>query len=262
MEEIKVDIDDTYCHVIKFGNGKRNLLILPGVSLWTLEGMGKDTEKSYEIFNEDFTTYLVSIRRKVYPGYGFNDIAEDMYKVALALGLEEVYLYGVSMGGMVGLYVDSKYNNYIKKMVICSSMCRTTDKMFEVANKWIEYCDNYDVQGLNKYFIEHCYSKKMLETIKPQMEDMINKGETKDCDRFKVLSQALLDFDVRDLMKNVKCKALVLGDVNDNVIGSIGSDEIAELLQCDKYLYTDYAHAVYDEAPDIKKRIYDFFMDE
>ena len=38
--------------------------------------------------------------------------------------------------------------------------------------------------------------------------------------------------------------------------------EIAEKLNCPLYLYgEEYGHCVFDEAPDYKQRIYDFFTE-
>ena len=41
---------------------------------------------------------------------------------------------------------------------------------------------------------------------------------------------------------------------------SLGSQEIADKLNCEIYLYdTNYGHGVYDEAADYKQRYLDFF---
>ena len=43
-------------------------------------------------------------------------------------------------------------------------------------------------------------------------------------------------------------------------LGFDGSREIADELKCELYTYDKYSHAVYDEASDIKKIVYDFMM--
>ncbi len=39
------------------------------------------------------------------------------------------------------------------------------------------------------------------------------------------------------------------------------STEIAEKLNCNIHMYSEYGHAAYEEAADFNRRIYDFLMD-
>ena len=36
--------------------------------------------------------------------------------------------------------------------------------------------------------------------------------------------------------------------------------ETSDILGCESYFYEGYSHAVYDEAKDIKEKIFDFFL--
>lgn len=260
MEEHKIKIEDSYCHVIKFGTGKRTLLILPGLSLCNFEGQGEDIAKAYDIFSSDFTCYMINYRNRVHEGFSFEDIAEDIYNVCVELEIEHAYVYGVSMGGMVGLYTAQKNDGYIDKLCVCSSMCKITQMMTEVGNKWIEYSKKHDVVGLNNYFFERVYSKEYLQSYENLLPELAKRGSKENCDRFSVLCEAIISFDIKNIIRGVKTKTLVLGDKNDMVIGPDGSYEIADLLGCDIFMYDKYSHAVYDECPDIKNRIYDFMM--
>ena len=53
---------------------------------------------------------------------------------------------------------------------------------------------------------------------------------------------------------------MAVGAEQDSVFpGNVSAREIAEKLGCGLYVYSDYRHAVYDEAPDYKERVWDFF---
>lgn len=260
MEEFKINIEDSYCHVIKFGKGKRTLLILPGVALCGFEGQGEVIVKSYEIFANDFTCYLINYRAKVHEGFSFEDVCEDIYNVCVELDIEHAYVYGVSMGGMIGQYLAQKNVGYIDKLCVCSSMCKITPRMKEVGNIWYELAKKHDVVGLNNNFFNVCYSKKYLKPLEAMLPELVKKGTAEDCDRFAILVESILKFDIKCIIKGIKNDVLVLGDTNDSVIGPEGSYEIAETLGCEIHMYDKYSHAVYDECPDIKNRVYNFFM--
>ena len=53
---------------------------------------------------------------------------------------------------------------------------------------------------------------------------------------------------------------LVIGAKEDKVVTAKGSEEIADKLGCEIYLYGEgYGHGVYDEAEDYKQRCLEFF---
>ena len=62
-------------------------------------------------------------------------------------------------------------------------------------------------------------------------------------------------------LENIKCPVLVIADSNDKIFDVSESKNIAEKLNCEIFIYHDYGHAVYDEAPDYKARILKFFRE-
>ena len=77
-------------------------------------------------------------------------------------------------------------------------------------------------------------------------------------DRFAVMARSCDKFDVYDELTKIKCPVFVIGARNDRVLNVVGSLEIAEKLNCELYIYENHGHGVFDEAPDIKQRMYDF----
>ena len=118
-----------------------------------MQGQGEAIESAYSIFSKDFTCYLIDIRNSVKPGFTIYDICDDIYEVAKYFGIKHASVYGVSMGGITGCLLESKYPNTLDKFVVCSSMCRTTKKIKEVASEWIAYAKAHDIVNLNSSFI-------------------------------------------------------------------------------------------------------------
>ena len=76
------------------------------------------------------------------------------------------------------------------------------------------------------------------------------------------MAEACRGLDTSGELDNIKCPVLVIGSESDNVLGGAASHDIAEKLGCKLFMYEGYGHAVYDEAPDYKQKIWDFFNDE
>lgn len=256
--EQKIDIRNTYMNITKFGTGARNLTVIAGVSLTGLEGMGEALENALGIFADDFTVYVFDRVKELTKGYTINDMADDIYVCLKKLGVERTCVYGASQGGMIGQVLAITHPEMVEKLVICSSISRTKHANTAIINNWIKAAKAHDVERLNMHFLEDVYSDAFVDSIRDRIPELIKNGTAADCDRFVTMLEAITPFDVHDSLSNIKCPTLVICDENDKLFGSQPSRDIADKLNCELYVYNEYSHAVYDEAPDIKERILNF----
>lgn len=254
-EEIKLNLDNSYINVIHFGSGSQAVVIISGVCLTVPEGQGEAIADAYRTLAEEYSIYLFERKKDLTVGYTIEDMTEDIYKAMNMLNISSAFVYGVSQGGMIAQMLALKHPEAVKKLVLCSTMCRPTETMKAVALNWLELAEKYDVVSLNRSFFKVVYSPAYLEKIKDFLPEAEKVGSAEDCDRFCILVKALLTFDTYDMLNRIECPVLVLGDKNDRTIGPEGSYEIIEKLGCENYIYDEYSHAVYDEAPDIQERI-------
>ena len=258
VEEFHAAIGDTYMNIIRFGTGKRNLVMLPGISLTPLEGSGAGIAAAYAGFTQDFTVYLPDRRAVLAPHWRTEEMAEDVFTVLTQLGVTEADVYGVSHGGMTALALAAQHPGFVHSLVLCSSQCRTTQKMYDFSMRGIELIRENDVRGLNRHIFEHVYSPAYRAQFKEAFDALEGVGTPEDCARYEVQLYACAELDLTDRMDAIRCPVLVLGDENDFVTGMEGSREIMRYLPCESYFYDKYSHAVYDESPDINKRIFAF----
>ena len=75
-------------------------------------------------------------------------------------------------------------------------------------------------------------------------------------------AESLKGFDITGQLRKITCPVLVIGSLDDGVLGAGASERIAENLKghtdCELYLYNGYGHAAYDLAPDYKERLLKF----
>ena len=104
------------------------------------------------------------------------------------------------------------------------------------------------------------YSEKLAAQLSSAAA-LLFAGVTKaDLDWFIIQARAISGFDVYDKLSLIHCPALVIGVENDGVVTAQASYELAEKLGCELYMYGgEYRHCVFDEAPDYKQRLMDFY---
>ena len=250
MNEVKFEIDNTYIHYVKFGEGPKNLIIVSGVSLCGLEGLGAAIAKQFSILTKDYTCYVFDRKVELKKGTTIEDLADDLYKVLTSLGIKKADFIGYSQGGMITQSLALKYPDMVEKMILTSTTARANEISDYVWKKCREYLNANDVHGFNMFLYERIYSEKFFKENERALDRLANNGTEKQIERFIYLTESMDAFDVRDELKNIKCPCFVIGAMNDQIFGVDASKELANLLGCEMYIYQNQAHAVCDEAAD------------
>ncbi|MCQ2456482.1 MAG: alpha/beta hydrolase, partial [Clostridia bacterium] len=105
------------------------------------------------------------------------------------------------------------------------------------------------------------YSQHLYETNERVFRLLENVGIKDESRRFLILAEATERFDAGDALSFVKCPSLVIGAEDDRVLSVDASYDTAARLVVIPYIYNDYGHAVYDEAPDYKDRLLCFLTE-
>ena len=258
--EQHIELDDTYMNVIKFGSGKKILTVIAGISLCGLEGLGNQIENNFRFLTSDFTVYIFD-RKKVLPeNYTMTDMAEDIFLCLNQLGISKTSLYGISQGGMISMLFAIHHPELVEKLVLCSTSAKVenTNKAF---SEWKKASDSENITALNQSFLDYVYSDSYKEAIKEFIPQLLEQGTMEDLKRFLILLKSMENFDITNLLNSIKCPTLVICDMNDKIFNYKCSNEIAEKIGfqlCKTFLYNQYSHAVYDESPDVLKKVAEF----
>lgn len=245
--------------VTRFGNGKKNMLILPGVSLRPVSESAEAITYQYKKAWEDYTVWVFDRKEDMKEGYSVNDMAEDTAAAMLSLGIKDAYALGVSQGGMILQLLMINYPELIKKGVVASSASRLEEKDKTVLKRWISIARTHDVKALNHDCFMSIYSPEFIEKYKDGLYFAESVGAESECDDFAVQCTACLDYSSYDELEKIKCPVFVVCSAEDKIFSTACSEDMAKKLGCDLYVYERFAHAVYDEAPDFLDRILEFF---
>ncbi len=244
---------------ITFGEGKKNFVIIPGLSVHGVIGMADSIREAYKIFSKDYTVYLFDRSEKLPENITIRELAADTAAAMKKLHIEKACVFGASMGGMIAQYLAIDHPELVSGMILGSTLSRPNKTFNKLVNKWISLAENKEEEKLIEEFINNVYSEKTLRDYRDILIAS-NFGITDDeYKRFIISAKACLDFNCYEKLSQIKCPVLVLGARGDKVVTTEASTEISDALKCEVYLYDEsYGHGVYDEAFDYKQRCMDF----
>ena len=178
---------------IKFGNGPRTMLILPGLSVRPVCSLADSIAAAYDVFSKDFTVYLFDRREDVPEDYSLEQMADDTVAKIRELDLKDIYLYGVSQGGMIAQIIALKYPELVKKLALASTCSYVEDG---TVNKWAEASGKHDLEGLLKGFVTKVYGDAYYEQYKDAIYAAYGDLTKEEMDYFAILASAVNGFDI------------------------------------------------------------------
>jgi len=248
---------------IRFGRGRKTLVILPGLSVQSVMGSAEAVALAYEPFAEEYTVYLFDRRNELPETYTVRDMARDTAEAFRVLGLRDIYLFGASQGGMIAETIASEHPELVCALALGSSAVRVTPEGYRTIEKWIGLAKDGDAEGLYLAFGEAVYPGEVFEQYREILIETAKSVTEEDLSRFVVLAEGVKDFDVTDELEAIRCPVLALESRDDRVLGPEATEQYAELAAgrpgFELFVYEGYGHAAYDTAPDYKDRLARFF---
>ena len=258
MEILTVKTNNNEIEYFSFGNGSKNMVIIPGLSVRSVMLSADAIANAYSMFCDEYTVYVFE---NIYDGYTLENMTDDVALAMIELGINDAYVFSASQGAMIAQIMAIKYPNLIKKMILASTVSRINDTLYKNIEAWVSFAKNNDIVALNHSFFSLVYSKETIDSIGDAIIELEKLGTSDEMSIFAKIASACFDFDIYDDIDKIQCPTLVIGGMRDRVLTGDASLEIANKLNCELYMYENGEHAVYDEASDYKDRIYNFFKD-
>ena len=257
-KELKLTASGMQFDYIRFGSGKRALIMIQGLNTRGINGAALSLAYMYRIFAKEYTVYLFDRRPVVYDGITVRDMAADIASAMDALGLMNADVFGTSQGGMIAQYLAIDRPDLVRKLVLAVTLSRNNDTVKQVVGDWIEMAERGDMKRFVLDMAEKMYSETYVKKYRPIMPLLTILQKPKDVKRFVILAKSCLTCDTYDILDKIKCPTLVIGGKQDKVVSGVASEEIAEKLGCALHMYENLGHAAYEEAKDFNRRIIEF----
>lgn len=254
-----VRIDGFEMDYFTFGTGDRPFVLLPGLSLHSVMGSAAAVMQGYAAFGESYTVYVLDPRKNVPRGYTISQLADDTARVLDQLNIHEADVLGCSMGGIMAQYLAARRPDLVRKAVFASTIAIPNASSRAVMNAWAALAAAGERVSLNRLVCQKVYSPAFVKKYQQAFDAMEDQGTVDELRQFSILARAIETERTFEELDRVQCKALVIGSWDDAIFTGEASVEIAKKLNCPLYLYTGVGHAAYDEAPDYRQRLLDFF---
>ena len=249
------------CECAVFGNGKKPLVILPGLSIKSLMPFAGAVAERYQKFLDGYKIYLLDRPLEPPQNCGADFLAQAAAEALDSLGVKGACVVGISAGGIAAQALAKSRPDLAAKLFLGSTCAKMTDTAAAIIEGWARLAEEQKLSELNQAFAQAVYTPSFYERYKDAIMASLAGATSADLKRFATLARALLGFDATTLLAKIQCPLLAVGAGLDKIFGSDAAPQIERLTgsSARSYVYKNYGHAVYDEAPDYVDRIYEFF---
>ncbi len=248
-------------YYVRFGHGKKKLIVLPGLSdgLATVRGKAFLLAGPYKKFFEQYTVYMFSRINGLPAKYSIKEMARDQAEALRNLGIEKTSVMGVSQGGMVAQYLAADFPDQVEKLVIAVSAPYANETIQNVVGSWIQMSRRKDHKTLMMDTAEKMYSDGYIKKYRSFFPLLGFVSKPKTYQRFFTNADAILGFDARDELSKITCPTFIIGGAADKTVGVEASYEMNKKIAGSRlYIYEEYGHALFEEAKDFYERVFNF----
>ena len=246
---------------IRFGTGRKNLILLPGLGdgLRTVKGTALPMALYYRSLAKDYTVYMFSRKRELSRGCTTRDMARDLKEAMDALGLETASLVGVSMGGMIAQHFAAEFPHRLEKLVLVVTCGRENPVLLESLEEWMACAKAGDHRALMDSNLRRIYSDSYYRKNKWMIPITGKLTKPKSYDRFLIQTEACRSHDAYDRLPQIPVPTLVIGGEQDHALGGEASRELAcRIPGAQLKMYPQWGHGLYEEAKDFLPVIAEF----
>ena len=245
----------------RFGTGKKNLIILPGLGdgLRTVKGTALPMAAMYRIFAKEYTAYGFSRRNTLAEGTTTRDMARDLAEAMEQLGIAKADIFGVSMGGMIAQHLAIDHPEKVGKLILTVTCPRPNPILEASIDEWVGFANQGDHTALMDSNVRKIYSDDYYRKNKWLIPVMGKLTKPRSYDRFRIQAAACRSHDAWADLPRIQAPTLVIGGEQDRCLGGGASRELAERIPGAKLIiYPQWGHGLYEEAKDFNSTVLDF----
>ena len=260
-KEGAVKIGNTEMYYVSFGKGKKNLVVLPGLSdgLATVKGKRMFLAGAYKRYMDDYTVYMFSRKNLMPEGYTIRQMAADQAYAMKELGIEKASVLGVSQGGMIAQCIAIDYPQMVEKLILAVTAPYANEVAADAVGGWIEMAKEGDHVTLMVDTADKMYSDAYLAKNRRLFPLIARVTKPKDYDRFLKNAYAILGFDAREDLPKISAPTLIIAGEDDKTVGNDACHELhSGIAGSQLYIYKGLGHGTFEEAKDFYDRIYEF----
>lgn len=217
----RIDGHPTY----ELGAGETPLVIIPGLS--DAFQPPRDSKFArfilenyyYRPYLDQYTLYVMSRPRNLASGTTTREMAADYAAAIDRLG-GPVHVEGLSMGGLIGLYLTADYPDLVNRFVCAVSGVRCSAQGRDIVTHWRDMAETGDILGIYLDSISVTYGESLRSSVYEFVLSVLGPYllpapvNSRD---IVVQAQACLDHDASDVLADIEAPTLVVGGDSDPI---------------------------------------------
>ena len=177
----------------------------------------------------------------VTPGpYSIEQLGGDIIALLDALGLGQVHFCGLSMGGMIGMWLGINSPERLKRLVLCNTGARIGTP--ETWNARIEAVRKNGMQPVASAVVERWFSPAFRQKAPATISNTQKMLEETNPDGYVACCAAVRDFDCRDQLSRIRIPALVIAGTHDPATPPADGRFLADQIPGARYIELNAAH--------------------
>ncbi len=250
---------------IRFGSGKKVLVMIPGLSdgLKTVKGTTIPVSLSYRDYTREHTVYMFSRPDTMEEGCSMRQMAQELYTAMRNAGIEKADILGVSQGGMIAQWMVADHPDIIDRLVLAVTAPKASEMAVRLLDGWIRMAERGDYRRIMTDTALKSYTPRYLKKNGAALALAGKIGRPKSFDRFIIQAKACKEHDALEVLGSIKAPTLVIGGTIDAIVGPEGSYELARRIPGARLLMLEgYGHRAYTECKDFDPAVRRFLRGE
>ena len=185
----------------------------------------------------------------VVPGEGsIEQLARDFLGLLDVLGLERVSFCGLSMGGMIGMWLGVNAPERLDALALCNTAARIGTK--EMWNARIASVRQGGMQSVSAAVIERWFTAEFRQTSQLLVQRARAMLKASPVEGYAACCAAIRDMDQTDSIGQIRVRTLVVAGAKDSVTPPGQSRFLVEHISGSENVELDAAHLSNIERPD------------
>jgi len=148
------------------------------------------------------------------PGpYSIEQLGKDVVALLDALDLDRVHFCGLSMGGMIGMWLGVNAPDRLNKLVLCNTAARIGTP--ETWNARIEAVRRNGMKSVAPAVVERWFSPAFRQRAPAAISNIQKTLEETNPDGYAACCAAVRDFDFREPLSRIRIPTLVISGAHD-----------------------------------------------
>ena len=172
--------------------------------------------------------------------YTFDTLGRDVLALADLLGIGKFSFCGLSMGGVIGMWLAVNASYRLQKVVLCSTAAKIGNA--DTWNARIEQVRKAGTKSIAAATMERWFTPPFRQQHPGSVDQIRAMVESTNKDGYIACCEALREVDFRETLTSIRTPTLVISGTHDPATTPADGQFIAEHIQGARYAEVDASH--------------------